>query len=130
LLGWCAAAGAYAGLQPRLGLALAPAAPAESQVEKLLSVFSRRPSAAAVGEAYLRQLDHTPAVDGLAKEVMDGIGLSGEALAQAEPDQLRARIRARNSADFAAGRTISVQGWVLGRTEVQLCGLAALAPAA
>jgi len=39
------------------------------------------------------------------------------------PSTLRSRLDARVRADFATGRTITVQGWVLARTEARQCAL-------
>lgn len=79
----------------------------------------------AIGEAYLRQLgrDTTP-----------------EAVRVAARDALRAIDRARDEAgairaleravreDFDRGRSVQVDGWVLSRTEAELCALTLLAP--
>lgn len=42
------------------------------------------------------------------------------------PSTLRSRLDARVRADFAAGRTVTVQGWVLARTEARQCALFSL----
>jgi hypothetical protein len=42
------------------------------------------------------------------------------------PSTLRSRLDARIRADFAAGRTVTVQGWVLARTEARQCALFSL----
>lgn len=51
-------------------------------------------------------------------------------LASAAEPTLRALILAQQQADFAEGRTVTVDGWILSLTEARLCALAALdAPA-
>lgn len=125
LLSWGAMTGAWFGLKPRLGFALTAAAPAPA-ADKLLAIFSRRGSAAVVGASWLEQLDQPPALPELERDVLEHLGLSEQSLAASDLGSLRQRVQARLSDDFANGRTISVQGWVLGQTEVQLCGLAAL----
>jgi hypothetical protein len=128
-LSWGAVAGAVVGLQPKLGLALTEAE-ADSLSDKLLSIFSQRRSAAVVGTSWLRQLDERPEVDALVEGVMDHLDLTPRSLHASDVGSLRQRVRTKVSEDFAAGRTISVDGWVLGRTEVHLCGIAALVPSA
>ena len=41
-------------------------------------------------------------------------------------DELRQRSRAKISGDFADADTLTVQGWILSRTELRLCALASL----
>jgi hypothetical protein len=43
-----------------------------------------------------------------------------------EREALHRALRARNSEDFAAGRVVRLDGWVLAATEARLCALAAL----
>ena len=44
--------------------------------------------------------------------------------------ELRRVSRERMRRDFEEGKTVSVRGWILSRTELRLCGLAALLAAA
>jgi hypothetical protein len=41
-------------------------------------------------------------------------------------DELRQRSRATITSDFTDANTLAVQGWILSRTELRLCALAAL----
>lgn len=47
-------------------------------------------------------------------------------LASADEPRLRGLILARQQADFAESRTVTIDGWVLSLTEARLCALAAL----
>jgi hypothetical protein len=44
------------------------------------------------------------------------------------PDRIRARLAELRRSDFAAGRTIVLDGWILARSEVQACALLAVLP--
>lgn len=46
--------------------------------------------------------------------------------ATGSPEQIRDRVRRRIRGDFAEGRTITVDGWVLSETELRLCEVTAL----
>jgi hypothetical protein len=48
---------------------------------------------------------------------------------RAGPEELRRLVDQRIREDFAGGRTVLIDGWVLSRTEVQLCALRRLLPA-
>ncbi len=116
------------------GIALAGLAPGllgrkdpETDVA-LLAGFADRNDAVAIGRAYLAQQTLSePAADlsaGLVKSlgIPKGSGLSRTTLGRAITRQCRR--------EFAAGDVISVGGWLLARTEADLCALAALAATA
>jgi hypothetical protein len=85
-------------------------------VSRLLVLFDRPDSAAAVGREYLRE--HPDEVD---------VSTLLAALDSAGPRSLHEWLRWRQAHDFEHGQTVTVQGWVLARTEARLCVLAALA---
>ena len=104
------AGGAAAALAPTALLqAMTPACRASLEAP-LHGVFTCLQSAAAVGEAYL---------SGHPQEA-DATLLAG---ALAPGGDVRHQVRA----DFAAGRVVRVDGWLLALTEARLCALAALA---
>jgi hypothetical protein len=47
-------------------------------------------------------------------------------LARADTGQLRSILLGQQRADFARGRTIMIDGWILSETEVRLCAVAAI----
>jgi acyl CoA:acetate/3-ketoacid CoA transferase alpha subunit len=47
-------------------------------------------------------------------------------LVSADEPTLRALLAVQQQADFAEGRTVNIDGWILSRTEARLCALAAL----
>ena len=93
----------------------------------LAGFFEDRKSAASVGDEYLRL---HPAEDDESRLVRRLAGgrrreVEWERLAASDPAAFRESVRARHREDFAAGRTVSLHGWVLSETEARLCALAA-----
>jgi hypothetical protein len=101
-----------------LGLASAPEpCGAGDRGDGLADLFSTLPSARAIGAAYLRScVDDAPGPATLAAELP-----AGETVAA-----LREAVAERVRNDFANGRVVTVDGWLLARTEVRLCALAYL----
>ena len=83
-------------------------------------------SAAAIGRAYLRLTPEEAATPLLAALVAANTASPARLLA-ARDGELRRILAAAQREDFRAGRTVSVRGWMLSRTEARLCALAALA---
>ncbi|MDP6346458.1 MAG: hypothetical protein QF578_05385 [Alphaproteobacteria bacterium] len=102
--------------------------------QSLLAGFKHPASARQLGTWYLRT---TPGGDDAATLVAD----LARHLCQGRPAtmagglndlplrELKTLFRDRVSQDFAEGDTVEVDGWVLARSEVQLCALTALASA-
>ncbi|WP_046865779.1 hypothetical protein [Microvirga massiliensis] len=95
-------------------------------MRKMLSeLFCHHESACAVGREYLRLL---PASEASAEHLLHHLhGADGGPLTATNPAKLRVLIREAQRNDFAEGRTVMVDGWVLSETEARLCALAALA---
>lgn len=92
---------------------------------RLSQFFANRESARAIGRQYL---DLMPSEAGL-EHLMALICHSEEnceRLAHADTAQLRTILLDQQRADFARGRTIVIDGWVLSETEMRLCALAAM----
>lgn len=86
-----------------------------------------QPQATLVGAAVLAQLAH-PTPQALVQALVSRLsGFLGSNLHQAcDAGQLQMAFQQAVQDDFAQGRCVSVSGWVLARTEVELCALAAL----
>jgi hypothetical protein len=99
---------------------------ASSPARRLAGILRNPASAARVGFIYLQQ---HPAEARLAR-LLDGLvgdwHDAGSWLDRAGPGELRSRLREQIRTDFAARRTVRVQGWVLAQSEARLSGLAAL----
>lgn len=113
---WLFAAGAalvHAGLASACGVGPGEAA---SPMARALRETRRDPAAAAaVGQRCLEVLEAPPPRDALVA------ALAGDALTPATPvEVIRRHLRERHRADFAEGRTVEVDGWILSRTEAQL----------
>jgi|SRR5687767_13886298 len=83
-------------------------------------------AARAVGEAYLRQLNVEPTRASILQHAADTLEILAKAPSQKAA--LSALVTAVRR-DFAEGRVLVLEGWVLSRTEVELCALTVL-PAA
>lgn len=99
------------------GLAVRPAVARRAEVAPMPEVelpFTHRASAQRLGRAYLRCCP---------EEAEPGVLRRRLGLDRAAPAQDWSVAMA---ADFKAGRTVLVDGWVLSRTEARLCALALL----
>ena len=77
----------------------------------------------AVGEAYLRQLGRETTRESIvaaARGALDAIDRSRD-----QPGAIRALVRAVRD-DFERGRSIQLEGWILSRTEAEICALTLL----
>jgi hypothetical protein len=78
----------------------------------------------AIGEAYLRQLGrerNRESILAAARGALESIDRARD-----EPSAIRALVRAVRE-DFARGRAVQLEGWILSRTEVEICALTLLA---
>lgn len=92
---------------------------------RLGRLFSNGESARVIGQRYL---DLAPGEANL-ERLMALICHSEEnyaRLAHTDTEQLRAMLLGQQRADFARGRTIMIDGWILSETEVRLCAVAAI----
>jgi hypothetical protein len=98
-----------------------PGPPLDRHSQAAASYFGAGAGAArAVGEAYLRQLDLQPDRDAileLTRGVMDIIASASSQ--QAAVTALVGAVRR----DFRDGRVLQLEGWIVSRTEVELCVL-------
>ncbi len=83
----------------------------------LADLFTALPSARAIGAAYLRSCPD---------ERLDAATLAADFPAEATIGALRESVDGRVRDDFANARIVTVDGWLLARTEVRLCALAYL----
>ena len=105
------------GLLPGLRAARA-ATPCVAEAECLLAaLFTNRRSAAIVGQVYLQEHPEEADVEALFGKI---------GAAHLSPKERTPVIAGQIRADFAAGRVVTADGWVLARTEARLCALAAL----
>lgn len=92
---------------------------------RLLACLSRRTSARLLGERYLLEAPQETDAALIATRIA-GSARRARALATMDTSSLRRLLAEQQRRDFAAGRTVNVNGWVLSRTEAQLCALAAI----
>ena len=81
-------------------------------------------AARAIGEAYLRQLGLDPSAESIRKASLGALEVIERASSQQNA------IRALGLAvrrDFQQGRSVQLEGWIVSRTEAELCALTLLA---
>ncbi len=78
---------------------------------------------ATIGQAYLAGQPEEAHRDTLTRLLARDLSLFAYGVSD---DELRQRSRARIASDFSDANTLAVQGWILSRTELRLCALAAL----
>jgi hypothetical protein len=106
-----------AGITLALGPRAAHAVPAPPRLGQFTVLLADAASARHVGRAYLQ---HVPGD-------ADRGHLLVQLRARFDDKPSREKLMACCREDFAAGRTVTVNGWVLSQTEARLCALAALA---
>ena len=108
---------------PVLAMAATPPTSAHANLLRLLAQLD----AVSVGVAVLPQLiNPTPAgLVGALEARLSGF-FSGNLAAPCELEALQLALQHAVRADFADGLCVSVDGWVLAKSEVELCALAAL----
>jgi hypothetical protein len=80
-------------------------------------------AAKAIGEAYLRQLDVEPARASILEHTSGVLQIL--ATARNQKAALTALVAAVRR-DFQEGRVLAIEGWILSRTEAELCALTLL----
>jgi hypothetical protein len=98
-----------------IGLVLERLAAADAAAQALRELVPHRESAARLGRAYLRTATDEASATRLASLVLGrtAVAPGGEA----------ARVASNIRADFSAGRVVTVEGWIVSRTEARLCAL-------
>jgi hypothetical protein len=115
-----AAGGLLTAVLRAYGLVAAP-----DPAARLVRLFRHRASARAIGAVYLAT---RPEEADARKLVELAIAADGTArtIGRMSETELRAWLRERQTRDFATGRIVNLDGWLLSATEVRLCALAAL----
>lgn len=94
---------------------------------RLTSVFKRMGGARAVGKEYLRQAPEEADRLLLVDAICGPDPAMQRAVVHGDDHQLRVAVRNQLRRDFADGRTVLIDGWLLSRTEARLCALATFA---
>jgi hypothetical protein len=115
-----------AAVAPRRALALGIDPPRSDLARTLVATLRRPDSAAAVGRAYLARYPTEAAPARLVAGIIDGWERDGFDAARAGRRALRRRLGEQVRRDFARGRVVSVDGWVLSASEARLFALAAV----
>ena len=94
-------------------------------LDNLSGLFPRPFSAQAIASEYFRTHPNENDVYYLARLISQGLAGTSVDCDQSV-DDLRSRIRSRVRADFETENVVRLRGWVLSRTEVRVCALAAI----
>ena len=119
--------GGSIGLWPAVAFGRSIDTPAARQARRIAGIFTRPLSAARIGRAYLRAHPDQARLDRLLQELAAGWPGGAGHLERLSTAQLRRRLNRKIRADFAAGRTVTVEGWVLAESEARLFALTTLA---
>lgn len=95
---------------------------ADSKGDLYDQFFTHKDHAIELGQVYLKL---TPA-DAVLSRVQEEMNTLLEADKHSDIQSFRTHVQALIRDDFSKGRTVILNGWVLAKTEAQLCGLIAL----
>jgi hypothetical protein len=88
---------------------------------RLSGLVSERGSAQTVGAAFLRDAGPPGTLGGLVESIAAEVPVATQA-----DDDLRRALAERVAEDFADGRWVELDGWLVSLTEARLCGIVAL----
>lgn len=91
-------------------------------VERVAALVDDVPAVAELGGAYLAARPDDPDAEQLFAELLP-TRMTDRDVQQSSREQLRTVLHEAVVADFSAGRTVTVQGWLLSATEARLAGL-------
>ena len=92
----------------------------------ILGMLRHDESASHIGRLALASWPDMRNRTALLNHILDDLQFDRVSVTQAGGDILGRRLSERMAADFTAGRTVRLDGWVLSLTEVRCCALAAL----
>jgi hypothetical protein len=93
---------------------------------RLAALAADRTSARSIGRAYLRSHLDRAAAAALPAQTLRSLGLDETSALTIGDLELKALVERAIRSDFERYDTEMLDGWVLSRTELQLCALAAL----
>jgi hypothetical protein len=100
--------------------------PTEEIEERLVHLFKNQESAKIIGRAYLKIVPE----ENNKKELLSRLAITFDKIpglyTEADPRNLRKRLRACRQEDFKEGRVITVNKYILSVTEARICALVLL----
>jgi hypothetical protein len=110
------------------GMASLPEKPKYKAIANgLISIFSHKESLRLIGQEYIKQIPGKESELALVTSILDG--KSGAVFQDSmllDKKELKKFIQLKVQGDFNNARTVSVEGWVLSKTEADLSALAYL----
>ena len=92
----------------------------------LISALSDFSSAQIIGRRYFGSLKQKPNRGRVAVVLADRLSRNAESVMKLDRVALQDRIHSQCQEDYLTGQTVELRGWLLPRTEVELCLLAML----
>jgi hypothetical protein len=114
------------GLWPAMACIRWDAHPVRRWAAQLSGVLRHQAAAGEIGRAYLRAHPSEADPERLVAGITGDWERGPAELDRLGRDELRLRLREQIRSDFAQGRTVLVDGWVLATSEARLFGLSAL----
>jgi hypothetical protein len=99
---------------------------AATDAQRLVRAFAYPESAAELGRAYLATAPREGSATVLAERIAASLPAGHAAIRTADDSQLESLLAQQLREDFMAGDTVTVDGWIISKTEARLCALAAL----
>ena len=98
--------------------------PSGEEVLRLLHLVKHRESASRIGTAYLQANPEMTTSGALTRSIGNKLHQRRWTSAGSlDESEMAGRLRETIREDFSKARTVSIGGWLLSETEVQLCGL-------
>ena len=95
----------------------------QSEVERLIYFLRNRKGAQAIGRIYLQSFPQEADVQYLLHAILSRNESIRRVTAYGRKGDVLASLRELIGNDFAEGRTVCVDGWILSQTEARLCSL-------
>ncbi|MEE9396860.1 MAG: hypothetical protein V3V31_07590 [Methylococcales bacterium] len=92
----------------------------------LISSLTDLPSARIIGRSYYESLKQQPDRPKVVQVLAERLSGNKESVIKLDREALRRQIHSQYREEYLAGQTVELQGWLLARTEVELCLLVVL----
>jgi hypothetical protein len=97
---------------------------------RLIEVLNYPKKAREIGEIYINQTPETKqrTIDNLTRKILTTLDIDPEIITDKNGSSLHERLQKQVRQDFIDENIVIVNGWMLSRTEISLCSLAAMLP--
>lgn len=97
---------------------------------RLVEVLNYPKKAREIGEIYINQVPETKqqSIDDLTRNILNTLNSDPESAVDMNDSSLHERLQKHVRQDFVDENIVIVKGWMLSKTEILLCSLAAMLP--